>query len=84
VVEEITTWVRLEPKNKDSGFNRVELGFVDNQLSRMVFFDNLEQRTLVALHDVKINEPIDAARFEFIVPDDVDLVGTPATAIATP
>jgi hypothetical protein len=39
---------------------------------------------LVALYDVKVNEPIDAARFEFIVPDDVDLVGTPAIAVVTP
>lgn len=82
--EEVTTWVRLEPKNKESGFNRVELGFVENQLSRMVFYDNLEQRTLVALYDIKVNEPIDASRFQFVVPEDVDLVGTPASNVATP
>ena len=81
-VEEITTWVRLEPKDKNSGFNRVELGFIDNELRRMVFFDNLEQTTLVALYDVKVNEPIDDTRFEFRVPDEVDLVGTPA--VGTP
>jgi len=79
-IETVTTWVRLDPKDKDSGFNWVELGFVDSELRRMVFFDNLEQTTLVALHDVKVNEPIDSARFEFVVPDDVDLVGTPAAA----
>jgi len=79
VVEEITTWVRLEPKNKESGFNRVELGFIDAELRRMMFFDNLDQTTLIALHDIKLNEPIDAARFDFVVPDGVDLVGTPAT-----
>jgi outer membrane lipoprotein carrier protein len=78
-IETVTTWVRLDPKNKSSGFNRVELGFIDGDLQRMVFFDNLEQTTLVALHDVKVNEPIDAARFIFVVPEDVDLVGTPAT-----
>jgi len=84
-IESVTTWVRLEPKNKDSGFNRVELGFIDSELRRMVFFDNLEQTTLVALHDVKVNEPIASARFEFVVPDDVDLVGTPAVvAVAVP
>lgn len=77
-IEEITTWVRLDPKDKNSGFNRVELGFIDNELRRMVFFDNLEQTTLVALYDVTVNEPIDASRFDFVVPDDVDLVGTPA------
>jgi outer membrane lipoprotein carrier protein len=82
-IEEFTTWVRLEPKDKNSGFNRVELGFIDNELRRMVFFDNLEQTTLIALYDVKINEPIDAARFEFQVPHDVDLVGTPATVVTS-
>ena len=76
-IEKITTWVRLEPKDKNSGFNRVELGFIDAELRRMVFFDNLEQTTLVSLYEVKLNEPIDAERFEFVVPEGVDLVGTP-------
>tara|TARA_R110002096_G_scaffold22547_8_gene72317 strand:- start:16959 stop:17630 length:672 start_codon:yes stop_codon:yes gene_type:complete len=79
-IEKVTTWVRLEPKDKSSGFNRVELGFIDEQLRRMVFFDNLEQTTFIALDEVIINEPIDAGRFEFQLPDDVDLVGTPVAA----
>jgi len=77
-VETVTTWVRLAPKNTDSGFLRVELGFVADTLSRMVFFDNLEQTTLIALDEVAVNEPIDPARFEFVIPEDVDVVGTPA------
>ena len=79
-VEEATTWVRLLPKDVHTGFNRIELGFVDAELRRMVFFDNLEQTTLVALYDVTINEPIDAQQFEFTVPEGVDVVGVPATA----
>ena len=79
-VEEVTTWVRLEPKNSDNGFNRIELGFIDEKLQRMIFFDNLEQTTLVALYDVIINEPIDAERFEFNVPAGVDVVGVPIAA----
>lgn len=82
-IEEMTTWVRLEPKEKNSGFSRVELGFIGGELRRMVFFDHLEQTTLVALYDVKINEPIDASRFEFVVPDDVDLVGVPTLVEVT-
>ncbi len=78
-VEEVTTWVRLEPKDENSGFNRVELGFIDGELLRMMFFDNLQQTTLVALHDVTVNEPIDAERFEFSVPNGVDVVGVPVT-----
>lgn len=74
------TWVRMSPIDTDSGFNRMELAFSDRILARMVFFDNLEQTTLISLSDAVINEEIDSAHFEFIVPDGVDVVGTPAVA----
>lgn len=84
-IETITTWVRLEPKDKSSGFNRVELGFINEQLRRMIFYDNLEQTTFIALDNVRINEPIEDDRFRFVVPTDVDLVGIPVVAdVATP
>jgi outer membrane lipoprotein carrier protein len=81
--ETVTTWVRLAPKNTESGFMRVELGFIEDTLNRMVFFDNLEQTTLVEFRDVAVNEPIDPARFKFNVPDNVDVVGMPAAAETT-
>lgn len=77
-----TVWVRLKPKDTDSGFDRVELGFTDGQLSRMIFIDNLEQTTLIALFDVVINEAIAEERFEFLVPPGVDLVGVPVLSEA--
>ena len=79
-VQNETTWVRMSPVDDDSGFSRVELGFLDGDLSRMVFFDNLDQTTLVSFYDVVVNEPIDAGHFTFIVPDDADLVGVPLVA----
>jgi outer membrane lipoprotein carrier protein len=79
-IESHTTWVRLSPKNKESGFVRVELGFKAATLYRMAFFDNLEQTTLIELSNVLVNEPIDSSHFEFTVPDDVDVVGSPAVA----
>ncbi len=81
-VDEVTTWVRLEPKDENSGFKRIELGFIDGKLMRMMFFDNLQQTTLIAFHGVTINEPIDAERFEFSAPDGVDVVGVPITTEA--
>ncbi len=74
-----TVWVRLRPRNGDSGFKKVELGFNDGELTRMLFSDNLEQTTLIALFDVLLNSDIDADRFQFNPPDDVDVVGTPIT-----
>ena len=79
-VESGLTWVRLLPIDTESGFRRVELGFDDGRLSRMVFLDNLEQTTVVVLKNVAVNAPIDAARFQFTVPDDVDVVGKPVAA----
>ena len=82
-VENGFTWVRLLPVDTESGFRRVELGFEDGRLNRMVFFDNLEQTTVVVLKNVVVNEPIDASRFRFTVPDDVDVVGKPVAASRT-
>lgn len=79
-VEDGTTWVRMIPVDTSSGFERMELGFEAGTLTRMVFFDSLEQTTFVALHDVRTNEPIEPGRFVFEVPEDADLVGTPVAA----
>ena len=78
--ETVTTWVQLAPRNTESGFMRVELGFIDDMLTRMVFFDNLDQTTLVEFNDLAENTPIDPGRFDFTAPDDVDVVGTPVVA----
>ena len=78
-----TIWVTLSPKNTDSGFLRVQLGFKRDTLNRMVFYDNLEQTTLVALYDVAVNVSFNPGQFSFQVPADVDVVGTPAVEGAT-
>ncbi len=82
-VEGATTWVRMRPVDSSSGFERIELGFLDGELYRMVFFDNLEQTTLVEFQAIEINKPIDETRFVFVVPEEADLVGVPLAADAT-
>ena len=72
-----TVWIRLRPKDTDNGFSMVELGFTDEKLSRMLFVDNLEQTTIVALFDVEFNELIDDDQFVFSPPAGVDVVGAP-------
>ncbi len=79
-----TNWVRLVPRDQDSGFNRVELGFTDDVLTRMIFSDNLEQTTLVAMHDVSVNEAMDSSLFQFSPPEGVDVVGVPVKPDETP
>ena len=73
-------WVRLRPKTTENGFTKVELGFDDGQLDRMIFSDNLGQTTLIALFDVTLNEAIDEHRLSFLPPEDVDVVGQPLSS----
>jgi outer membrane lipoprotein carrier protein len=75
--EKGTDWVRLLPEDPDSNFDSVELGFNDGTLTRMIFEDNLDQTTLVAMHDVVLNEPFETEHFRFVPPDGVDVVGKP-------
>ena len=79
-----TVWVHLRPRSTDNGFTKIELGFNDGKLRRMIFSDNLEQSTLIVLFDVIINEEIPAGHFEFTVPENADLVGKPMVADARP
>lgn len=73
-----TVWTRLRPKDTGNGFNKVELGFTDGDLTRMLFGDNLGQTTLIALFDVTFNEPIADHVLSFSPPAGVDVVGEPA------
>lgn len=75
-----TIWVQLRPRSTDNGFTKIELGFNDGDLRRMIFSDNLQQSTLIVLYDVQLNQDIPAEHFRFIPPDDVDLVGEPLVA----
>ena len=77
-----TVWVSLRPRDDEAGFSRIELGFTDGTLGRMIFADNLEQTTLVALYDVAVNTEVDPAQFRFSPPEGVDLVGVPLVSDA--
>ena len=73
-------WVRLRPKTTENGFTKVELGFDDGKLDRMIFSDNLGQTTLIALFDVTLNEAIDEHRLSFLPPEYGDVVGQPLSS----
>jgi len=76
------TWARFAPRSSDNGFSHVDLAFRGETLARMVFYDNLDQTTVVELTDVVVNGDVDASLFAFTVPEGVDLVGTPAESRA--
>jgi len=75
-----TVWVQLRPLTTDNGFTKVELGFNEGRLGRMILSDNLGQTTLIAFFDITLNESIDEHRFIFSPPDGVDVVGQPLSS----
>lgn len=79
-----TIWVHLRPRSTDNGFTKIELGFDDGNLRRMIFSDNLQQSTLIALFDLRVNQQIPGDHFQFTPPRDVDLVGVPIVADTRP
>lgn len=67
-------WLELTPRNIESEFASVRLGFRDNELAGMVLFDNLGQKTLITFKDVKRNRKLGRDLFTFDPPEAVDVI----------
>lgn len=67
-------WVKLIPKNDDSGFMEIRIGFENKQLRSMELLDNLGQATQIVFVNLKENLPIPRSTFDFIVPQGVDII----------
>jgi len=67
-------WVNLIPKDEDSGFREVRIGFEDNRLRLLELLDNLDQRTRISFVDLKENIPVAVSIFDFVPPEGVDVI----------
>lgn len=68
-------WVELTPKDAESNFQRVQLGFDEIGLQQMLMTDAFDQQTNLQFTEVMINPSLAADRFNFIPPVGVDVVG---------
>ncbi len=64
----------LEPVDPSSPYERVTLYFRDRQLSSIHIDNGNGQRTFWEFFEPILNEPIDEAIFEFVAPDDIDVI----------
>jgi outer membrane lipoprotein carrier protein len=71
---EETDWIELIAKDANSQYNSIRLGFNQQELSGMVIFDNLGQRTLIMFTDAIRNAELDPVLFEFEPPAGVDVI----------
>ena len=67
-------WVRMIPKNRDSGFIDVRIGFASGKLQRLEMKDNFGQSTRMSFKNVKENIDIPGKVFNFIPPSGVDVI----------
>ncbi len=68
---------RLELRNKkdDVDFDRIMIGLDAKGLRFLQLHDQFEQTTYISFTDLKTNPALDAAIFEFIPPEGVDVFG---------
>jgi outer membrane lipoprotein carrier protein len=64
----------LSPKNKAEMFQKIQLIFEEKQLAQMQLFDSLGQKTIIKFSHVHVNETVNPALFQFVIPSGVDVV----------
>ncbi|MGD2081414.1 MAG: outer membrane lipoprotein chaperone LolA [Chromatiales bacterium] len=68
------TWVVLTPRDEDSQFEEVRLGFEGGVLARMQMVDKLGQTSLFRFSNLQRNPALDDASFRFEPPAGVDVL----------
>jgi outer membrane lipoprotein carrier protein len=68
-------WLGATPKDKESAFSDIRLGFDASGLTALEIFDNFGQRTLIRLTKLERNPKLPADLFRFTPPKGTDVVG---------
>jgi len=68
-------WLEATPKNKDTTFERIRMGFRGDTLMQMDLFDFFGQRTTLKLSRMVRNPTIPPSRFTFTPPKGADIIG---------
>ena len=68
------TWVEARPKNSDSGFERLQLGFSGNTLKAMELFDNFGQTTRLRFSNLEHNPALEPSLLRFTPPEGADVI----------
>ena len=70
----VLAWVRMTPKDEESGFSDMRIGFEKGELRIMELVDGLGQTTRITLSNSLENQNIDNSRFVLQPPDGVDVI----------
>ena len=67
-------WVGMKPRDSESGFSDMRIGFEGDELRIIELVDALGQTTRIMLTGGVENEPIDDSRFVLVPPPGVDVI----------
>jgi outer membrane lipoprotein carrier protein len=68
-------WIEATPREKDSTFERIRMGFDARGLARMELADSFGQTTLLRFSGLQANPRLDPALFTFTPPQGADVIG---------
>lgn len=68
------TWVAIKPRDSDSGFNDMRIGFEGEELRTIELVDGLGQTTRITMTEGIENEAVDDAEFTLTPPEGVDVI----------
>jgi outer membrane lipoprotein carrier protein len=68
-------WLEATPKSKETGFERVRMGFAGSELRAMELTDSFGQQTSLLFSKVEKNPALPATHFRFTPPKGADVLG---------
>lgn len=68
-------WVLFTPKNPNSEYGSIRLGFADDVLKVVQIADKFDQLTYLEFENLQLNVDLDEAVFSFVPPEGVDVIG---------
>ena len=72
-IDEDLQWIKLLPKDEESGFNYILIGINDGVIGGMELSDSFGQLTRIYFSNLKKNTKVDQSIFEFVAPEGVDV-----------
>ncbi len=68
------TWIELKPRDDETQYNYIKLGFNEQSLGMMIIDDNLGQTTRIDFEQVARNTELQPGLFTLELPDSVDVI----------
>lgn len=72
--DEDLDWIKLAPKNDESGFKYILIGMSEGKLAGMELSDNFGQLTRIYFSNIQLNPEMAKDVFQFNIPEGVDVL----------